>query len=230
MTNARFWVAAASAALLAVTIAFAGDDKPEKKLAAEPAEKPAAVKVGQEVPDFTLLDCTGTKHKLSDYKDKVLVLDWVNQECPWSRKSVPVVKALQQKFADKGVVWLGVESTFSRKPEENETYIKDAGLPFTILMDNDGKVGKALGAKTTPHIFVINKGKLAYAGALHDDQFGKKPESEVRTYVDDALNAVLAGKDVPLAETTPWGCGVKYKDADKAKHTGHGPEKPVEKP
>ena len=93
-----------------------------------------------------------------------------------------------------------------------------------------GKVGKALGAKTTPHIFVINKGKLAYAGALHDDQFGKKPESEVRTYVDDALNAVLAGKDVPLAETTPWGCGVKYKDADKAKHTGHGPEKPVEKP
>jgi len=230
MRNMSLGAAAVLIVLFAVAAALAGDEQPGKKPAAEAVEKPATVKVGQDVPDFTVLDCSGKKHKLSDYKDKVLVLDWVNQECPWSRKSVPVVKALEKKYAEKGVVWLGVESTFSRKPEENEKYIEDAGLPFTILMDNDGKVGKAFGAKTTPHVFIINKGKLVYTGALHDDQYGKKPEAEVRNYVDEALAAVLAGKDVPLAETTPWGCGVKYKDADKPKHGDHKPDKPAEKP
>jgi hypothetical protein len=78
-------------------------------------------------------------------------------------------------------------------------------------MDNDGKVGKAYGAQTTPHIFIINKGKVVYNGALHNDQQGVKPEAEKRNYVDEALTAIMDGKPVPVAETKPWGCSVKYK-------------------
>jgi peroxiredoxin len=182
----------------------------------------SAAKIGADAPDFTLVDCNGKTVKLSDYKDKLVVLDWLNQECPWSVKSVPVIKETFKKYADKGVVWLGVESTHNRKAEDNVQYIKDVELPFTILMDTDGKVGHLYGAQTTPHLYVINKGKLIYMGALNNDQYGKKPKEEQRNYLDEALSAALAGKDVPVAETKSWGCGVKYKDGGK----GHGKDKP----
>ena len=177
----------------------------------EQAGSPASAKIDQAAPDFTLLDCNGTKHALSDYKDKVVVLEWVNKTCPWSVKAIPVMKALHKKYADKGVVWLGIDSTWSRKPDENVQYIKDKELDFAILMDSDGKVGHLYGARNTPQVFVIRKGTLVYMGGLHNDQYEKKP-SEFRNYVDEALAAVLAGKDVPMAETTPWGCRVGYKE------------------
>jgi len=209
--------------LLAAVRAYGGDEP--AKPATAPAAKPTAVKIGQPAPDFTLLDHTGKKHRLSDYADKVVVLEWLNQECPYSVRAVPVVKALSTKYAEKGVVWLGVESTHWRKPEENDKYARDKELKYPILMDNEGKVGRLYGARTTPHIFVINKGTLAYMGALHDDPQGKKAASEIRNYVDEALTAILGGKDVPLAETTPWGCSVKYKtDAPAAEGKPGSPE------
>ncbi len=188
-----------------------GDQAAKSETASPAASAGDEAEVGATAPDFTLLDQTGKKHKLSDYDDKVVVLEWVNQECPWSVKAVPVCKELAEKYAGKDVVWLGVESTNWRKAEENASYIKDKELPYPILMDNDGKVGKMYGAKTTPHIYVIDEGTLVYAGALHNDQYGKKDEGEVRNYVDEALTAVLADKKVPLAQTTPWGCSVKYE-------------------
>lgn len=200
--------------VLAVAFAWAPDRTAGKP--GKPGEPPAAkAQVGQEAPDFTLLDSAGQKQALSAHKDKVVVLQWVNQECPWSRKVIPVIAGLQKKYADRGVAWFGIESTHWRKPEENEKYIKDEKLAFPILMDNDGEVGRTYGAKTTPHVFVINKGKLVYAGALHNNQDGQKKESEVRNYLDETLAAVLAGKDVPVAETTAWGCSVKYKSVAK---------------
>lgn len=188
-------------------------------------------KVGQPAPEFTLVDCTGKKHTLSDQKDKVVVLEWVNQECPWSLKAVPVMKDLRKKYADKGVVWIGIDSTASRKPDDNIKYIKDKELDFPILMDNDGKVGRLYGAKTTPHIYVIKKGVLVYMGGLHNDQYERKPAAEFRNYLDDALTAVLAGKDVPMTETTPWGCAVKYKASDRKQDSPQKkPERNQEQP
>lgn len=174
-------------------------------------EAPKTAKVGEAAPDFTLKGCCGTEWKLSDHQDKVVVLEWTNQECPWVIRSIPHVKELVKKYADKDVIWMPIESTRTRKAEENVKYIKDKELPFkTILMDNDGAVGRRYDAKVTPHVFVIAKGKLVYAGALHNDQHGNKEASEVRNYVDDAIQAALDGKEVPVAETRPWGCTVKY--------------------
>jgi peroxiredoxin len=180
------------------------------------APEPAA-RVGQAAPDFTLLDCNGRKHTLSAHKDQLVVLEWVNQQCPVSVGAVPVMKDLRKKYAGKSIVWLGIESTYYRKPEENVKYAKDKELDFPILMDNDGKVGRMYGAKVTPHIFVINQGQLVYAGALRSKPAKDQPETGSRNYLDETLQAVLAGKEVPLAETTAWGCSVKYKDADEPK-------------
>jgi peroxiredoxin len=170
-------------------------------------------RIGQDAPDFTLLDCDGKKHTLATHKDKIVVLEWLNQQCPFSVGAVPVMKELRKKYAGKNLVWLGIESTFWRKPEENIQYIKDKGLDFSILMDNDGTVGRLYGAKATPHIFVINKGKLVYAGALRSKPEGEKPEAESRNYLDEVLKAVLDGKEIPVAETVPWGCSVKYRSS-----------------
>lgn len=174
---------------------------------------PQKAKVGETAPVFELQDYAGKTIELADYKGKVVVLEWLNQECPWSRKARPEMKRLYEKYQDhKNVVWFGVDSTAGRKAADNEKYVKDEHIPYTILMDPDGKVGQLYGAKTTPHIFVIADGKLVYAGALHNNQSGR--EAETRNYLDEALTAVLAGEKVPLAETKPWGCGVKYAQRD----------------
>lgn len=175
------------------------------------------VEVGKSAPDFTLVDSAGKTHRLSDYKDRVVVLEWLNQECPWSVKAVPDVKSLYDRYAKKGVVWLGIDSTHWRRPEQNVKYARDKGIPFPILGDADGKVGRLYGARTTPHLFVIEKGTIVYAGALHNNQYGRMAEADARNYVDEALAAVLAGKKVPLSETKPWGCSVKYKEANEKK-------------
>ncbi len=181
------------------------------------AVPPPAARVGQDAPDFTLLDCAGRKHTLSAHKDQIVVLEWLNQQCPVSLAAVPVMKELRKKYAGKNVVWLGVESTHYRKPVENIQYAKDKELDFPILMDNDGTIGRTYGAKVTPHVFVVQNGKLVYAGALRSKPAEDKPEAESRNYLDEALQALLAGKAVPVAETTPWGCSVKYKAAGENK-------------
>lgn len=218
--------------LLATSIAVAQEKAgQDRKASAAPKAR-----VGEAAPDFELVDCCGTKHKLSDYKDKILVLEWVNQQCPWSVKSITAVKDIRKKYEGKNVVWLGIESTSWRKAEENHKWVADKELKYTVLMDTDGKVGRLYGAKTTPHVYIIEKGKLVYAGALHNNQQGDKKDAEVRNYVDEALAAIVAGKAVPVAETTPWGCTVKYKGGegkpsteggeprkDQAQNTGHDP-------
>jgi peroxiredoxin len=172
---------------------------------------PATARVGQDAPDFTLSDCEGHQHTLSGHKDQIVVLEWLNQQCPVSRGAVPVMKEMRRKYAGQPVLWLGIDSTYYRKPQEDVQYAKDQGLDVPILMDTDGRVGHLYGAKVTPHIFIVSKGKLVYAGALRSKPPDGKPETESRNYLDEALQAALAGKDVPVAETKAWGCSVKYK-------------------
>lgn len=224
----RSWKVGCSTVALMLAVAAARLAAQEPTAKEDPSAKPEPPKtaqVGQAAPDFVLLDCTGQKHALSESKDKLVVLEWLNKECPWSDRGRPVVHETYRKYADKGVVWFGIDSTHGRRPEVNVQYAKDREIPFPILLDEDGKVGRLYGAKTTPHVFVISKGKLVYAGALHNDPQGDKPKSEVRNYLDEALAAVLAGKDVPVAETKPWGCTVKYREDRKADgHKARGAE------
>ncbi len=202
-------------AIAAAWLVFAGASfaqEAEKK----PAKPEEGVKIGQPAPDFELKSCAGKVYRLSDYKDKIVVLEWINQDCPWSRKALPALKAAAEKYAEQGVVWLAIDSTHYQTAEKNAKYAKEKELPYPILMDSDGKVGRRYGAKTTPHMFIINKGKLVCVGA-HDNQkpSGRRKKAEYRNYVEEALDAVLAGKEVPSPVTEPYGCTVKYKKKEK---------------
>jgi len=193
---------------------------------ADKSDAVSSAKLGQDAPDFTLLDYSGKKFQLATLKDKIVVLEWLNQQCPFSVGNVPVMTDLRKKYAGKDIVWLGIESTFWRKPEENAQYAKEKDLEFPILMDTDGTVGRLYGAKVTPHVFVIAKGKLVYAGAVRSKAEGSKPEETSRNYLDETLTAVLDGTSVPVTETTPWGCSVKYKNSgDNKKEPAAGVHK-----
>jgi peroxiredoxin len=173
------------------------------------AEGDAAAKaeVGKPAPDFALKDVYGNELKLSDFKGRYVVLEWINKGCPVSRGCHEAGKRTMQdtykKYAGKGVVWLAIDTTAGAKPDENRVYSAEMGLAYPILHDTDGKVGRSYDAKHTPHMFVIDKdGKLAYDGAIDDR--GKT------NYVADALDALLAGKPVAKPKTESYGCGVKY--------------------
>ena len=164
-----------------------------------------AAKVGGAAPDFKLKDLYGKEFSLSEFKDKVVVLEWLNIGCPVSKGAheEQTMQKTYRKYAGKGVVWLGIDTTSGASAEKDRVYGAEMMLPYPILMDAEGKVGHAYGAKTTPHMFVIDKtGKLAYAGAIDD-----KGDTN---YVANAIEAVLAGKEPSPSQTKSYGCGIKY--------------------
>jgi peroxiredoxin len=180
------------------------------------AAAPAMAKIGEMAPDFTLKDTDGKEVRLSDYAGKVVVLTWFNSECPFVKlhyeKQTTVVD-IYNSYKGKNVAVLAINSTNPKNPN----YGKDADakrnwkIDFPILIDSDGKVGRAYGAKTTPHCFVIDKnGMLAYAGAIDNDPKNEKAGSQKENYVREAIDSLLAGKKVAMAETKPYGCSVKY--------------------
>lgn len=205
MQSLRYSLGVLSAVLFGLVSASAQEDS-DPRPAAKGTPK---AEVGKPAPDFELKDTTGKVHKLSALKDKVVVLEWVNEDCPYSNDNprtgaLPKMKELSAKYAEKGVVWLAIDSTYGRTPEADESYRSKKGIPHPILLDSKGEVGRAYGAQTTPHIFIINKGTLVYAGAHRDRQ-------NSRDYISESLDAILAGKEVPLAQTRSFGCSVKYK-------------------
>jgi peroxiredoxin len=175
--------------------------------------------VGKPAPDFTLKDLDGQEHKLSDLKGKIVVLEWTNFNCPFvvrHQKTEHTMQHTFESFKDKGVVWLAIDSTNpdsggGHTIEKIKNWANDADvkLPYPVLRDEDGKVGHLYGAKTTPHMFVINKeGVLVYEGAIDDDPHGKNDDSV--NYVEEAVSAVLDGEAVEVASTKAYGCTVKY--------------------
>ena len=152
-------------------------------LAQETAQQPAAEKVKPDTaqtttasasiaaPDFTLADADGKKHSLADHRGKVIVLEWTNPDCPFVQRHYKsaTMKNLAVKYADKGVVWLAVNSTKTNTPADSKAWAKEKQLTYPTLQDAEGTVGKAYGAKTTPHMYVIDKdGKIAYQGDYYD--------------------------------------------------------------
>jgi peroxiredoxin len=199
-------------------------------LAAQPRTGPptrgsesAGAVVGKTAPTFTLTDVDGKAHTLADYKGKVVVLEWFNAGCPWSgkesRNSVHAtgrVKKLIEgaKKVQPDVVYLLIDSSADRPKEKIVEEDKAARTKFSItqpiLIDHDGKVGKAYGARTTPHMFVIDaEGVLRYSGAFGARQM--KPGGESHNFVLAAISKMKAGEAIEPAQTRPWGCGVKYQ-------------------
>ncbi len=194
-------------ALAAVLVAGVVPNWAAKKKAAE-----AEVKLPPPAPAFTLTDQNGKKVSLADFKGKVVVLEWINWDCPFSKRQHTggVTKTLADAYADKGVVWLGVNSTHYADVKANKKHAANHKLPYLVLDDHTGAVGRAYGAKTTPHLYVLGKdGRIAYQGAIDDNPRGKK-KTGVTNYVAAALDALVAGKKIATPSTKPYGCSVKY--------------------
>jgi peroxiredoxin len=175
------------------------------------ARSASGPEVGKPAPDFTLPDADGKKHTLSQYKGKIVVLEWTNPGCPFVKRhyTAKTFTTLAAAFGTE-VVWLAVNSTHNNKPEDSKKWAKDNGLSYPTLQDPDGKIGKTYGARTTPHMFVVDsKGVLAYAGAIDADPTGKAAAAE--NYVQKAVAALKEGKKPAPASTEPYGCSVKYK-------------------
>lgn len=179
------------------------------------APEPAAVAaVGAAAPGFTLEDQTGKKVSLSDFAGKIVVLEWINPDCPFVQRHAraKTMSTLAAKYQGSGVVWLGINSTNYMGKENNAKWIAENGLPYAVLDDHTGEVGHMYGAKTTPHMYVIDgSGKLVYAGGIDDDPGGSKGAGAMN-YVDKALTELTAGKQVSTPESRPYGCSVKYKN------------------
>lgn len=169
------------------------------------ASAKATAAVGQPAPDFALKATDGKTYKLSELKDKIVVLEWFNKDCPVCQGQAAQMKETSAALSKQGVVWLAIDSTKDRKVEDNVAHAKNDKLPHPVLDDSSGAVGRAYGAKFTPTVYVINKGTLVYSGALIPSKKG-----ENRNYVREAVEAVVAGKEVPLKETQAYGCTVKY--------------------
>ncbi|MCB1557315.1 MAG: thioredoxin family protein [Alphaproteobacteria bacterium] len=188
--------------------------------AAEKTMAPSAVVVGEPAPEFMLNDINDEHVMLSALKGKVVVLEWTNSGCPYVRKHYDSknMQSLQEEATKDGVVWVSINSGAEGKEgfvtaEEAKTLMEKEGSHAThMLLDTNGAIGKLYGAKTTPHMFVIDKeGVLVYAGAIDSDN-SFKPEAikDATNYVREALNALKEGKPVEVSETAPYGCGVKY--------------------
>jgi peroxiredoxin len=172
------------------------------------AEKLKALEIGAAFPDFKLTDTTGKEHSLANYKDKIVVLNFCTQECPFSRGADPSINELATAYADNDVVFLGVDSNKNLEPAAIQAHIDEAKIPYPILKDTDNKLADAVGARVTPEIYVIGKdGKLAYHGAP-DDRAGPT-ETPKAHYLKDALDALTAGKAVEKSTVKAWGCGIK---------------------
>ena len=181
----------------------------------------AAATVGQPAPGFALSDTNGKAVNLADYKGKTVVLEWHNPECPFVKKHYDSanMQGLQSKYTRDGVVWLSVSSTEPghqdyKKPDVINALLQTSkASPTAYLMDESGSTGKSYGAKTTPHMYVINpQGTLVYAGGIDDKRSANIADiKSANNYVAAALDEMKAGKSVSVSMSTPYGCSVKYK-------------------
>ncbi len=180
----------------------------------------SAANVGQAAPAFELSDATGKPVKLSDFKGKFVVLEWTNPSCPFVVKHYGSqnMQSLQKEASAKDVVWLSISSTARSHSEYlapaalAQRYKEWGSTPSAMLMDDDGAVGRAYGARTTPHMYVIDPmGTLVYAGGIDDKRSANPADVKTATnFVRAALGEAMAGKSVSTPTAAPYGCSIKY--------------------
>jgi len=183
----------------------------------------AAATVGQPAPAFTATDVTGKPVSLADFKGRHVVLEWVNPGCPYVQKHYGAanMQGTQKAATDQGVVWLAVSTTARdhvdyKAPADLAAWMKSNKAAATAtLMDPDGIVGRAYGARTTPHLYIVNPaGLLVYAGAIDSKATANPADIAGATnHVKQALAESLSGKPVSVSSTRPYGCSVKYPSA-----------------
>ncbi|MFN3591180.1 MAG: thioredoxin family protein [Thermaurantiacus sp.] len=180
----------------------------------------AAPTVGQPAPAFTVTDSNGQRHSLSDFRGRTVVLEWTNADCPFVKKFYEpgAMQRMQADATKNGVVWLTVNSGAPGKqghvtPAQANAKMKSAGFNATAYIpDADGTLGRLYGARTTPHMFVIDpKGTLVYAGGIDDTPTANSADiAKARNFVQLALADVAAGRAVATPTSRPYGCSVKY--------------------
>ena len=172
----------------------------------------AHAELGKAAPAFELKGIDGKECKLSDFKGKVVVLEWMNHECPFVKKAheAKLMTGTFAKFKDEPVVWMGIDSSWfcEDKSDSIRDWAKKMKIGYPILLDAKGMTGHQYGARSTPHMFVIDKeGNLAYMGA--PDSEGN--DGEKRNHIEETVTALLKGSAVPVARTKAYGCSVKYR-------------------
>ena len=176
---------------------------------------------GKAAPQFTATDINGKTHKLTDFKNKTVVLEAYNADCPFcaNHYRTGAMQDLQGWATSNGIVWLVVNSVNVNHPNHRD--LSAAKKEFAAqkmkatawIDDSSGALGKAYGLKTTPHLVVINQdGVVAYDGAIDDRPVSEGDPRKARCYVREALQSLLAGESVKVKSTKPYGCSVKYQD------------------
>ncbi len=179
-----------------------------------------ALEIGKLAPAFSLPSASGKTISSTQYKDKVVVLEWLNHGCPFVRKHYDTnnMQALQKKYKSQNVVWLSIISSAPGK--QGHVKAKDAlaeakkynSEASEILIDEDGTLGRAFEAKVTPHMYVIGKdGRIFYQGAIDSiASTDKEDVAKAENYVSQALDATINNEKIKIASTKAYGCGVKY--------------------
>jgi hypothetical protein len=180
----------------------------------------AQARIGAPAPAFTLTDSNGRVLSLAEFKGKTVVLEWTNHECPYVGKHYRGnnMQALQKKWTGEGVVWLSVISSAPGlqghvSPQQANKLTAERGAsPTAVLLDSTGKVGRAYGARTTPHMYVINgEGGLVYMGGIDNQPTARLEDlKSARNFVDEALSEVSQGKPVSVTASRAYGCSIKY--------------------
>lgn len=185
-----------------------------------PAVSFAAASIGNAAPAFTLTDSAGEPRALEDFAGKKVILEWTNHDCPFVKKHYGSqnMQSLQSRYTEQGVVWLSIISSAKGKQghvsaEQANALTQSRGAkPTYILFDESGEVGRAYGAKTTPHMYIIDEqGILKYNGAIDSISSANPADiAKAENYVDSAMAALAKGEPIQKTKTRPYGCSVKY--------------------
>ena len=180
----------------------------------------AAPKPGAPAPDFTARTASGETVRLSDFAGEKVVLEWTNADCPFVQKHYGSgnMQSLQRRATADGTVWLSVISSAPGKqghvsPAQAQALTKDRkAAPTHVLLDESGEIGRAYGAKTTPHMFVLDEeGVVRYQGAIDTIRSTDKADvARADNYVTSALRALREDRAVAVTQSQPYGCSVKY--------------------
>jgi peroxiredoxin len=198
------------AAALALDVSFA-------PTIADPASQ---ARIGAPASAFSLTDSNGKTVSLADFKGKTVVLEWTNHDCPYVRKHYGGnnMQALQKKWTAQGVVWLTLISSapgtqgYVSGVEANKLTLDRGAAPTAVVFDPSGSTGRAYGAHTTPHMYVITgDGTLVYMGGIDDKPTTRLEDLKTaKNFVDAALSEVAQGKPVSVTTSRPYGCSIKY--------------------
>jgi peroxiredoxin len=164
--------------------------------------------VGSRARGFTLKDSQGKDVGLNDHKGKIIVLEWMSPECPYSRYyyEKKIIPRLVRQYKDEGVVWLTINSSSGATAKQNQAFVKRYGLTHPVLNDVSGMVARTYGARKTGHIFIIDRrGMIAYNGAIDDSPAKGGKQQQVNSYAEKALAQLVAGKPVSMSYSEPIG-------------------------